>query len=115
MEVTTICRKGSTYAKLGVMLWTLEIFEKRISHELLAPGSRRNRTALKNMAEPETSFGPLSPMSIGNLRRVVEGRYTEVSHIPNSKSMQPSERPQHAGSLYPRASQPEPAVGVSLR
>jgi hypothetical protein len=42
----------------------------------------------KDMAEAETSFDPYLLRLLAISWGVAEGKYTEVSHIPNYKSMQ---------------------------
>src|SRR3984957_11035955 len=80
MEVTTFCRKGSTNAKTGIALWTFEIIEKRIVHQSLAPGSRRDWPALKRYGRTRDLIEPSSPSLLaiflgGSLRR-----YRGIAH-----------------------------------
>jgi hypothetical protein len=66
MEVTTICRKWSTRVKPGIPLWTLEILEKRIAHQLLAPVSRRDHSVMKRHGRAKSRTRGLSPMLLSN-------------------------------------------------
>src|ERR1700722_3376222 len=117
MEVTTCCRKRSARAEPGVTLWTLEILEKRIVHQLLVSGSRRDCPAVKRHGRARSHIRGLSPMLLSNfLGESRRGRSTEVSHIPNCKSMQLSEsRNTRAPATLRRTFSGNPLVAVPLR